>query len=293
MTEEDLVAYSVGTEFAWLNFVSSSSSKTVAEKFKTKPNSIFVIDNKTECKWSPKSIEAFSAFEHEREYIYPCGAQFRVTRVEQQDKVTYIHLDLINKLDPTPLRSVFEETASKTELDVRSIQQGIKDFEKEYYQLKQIQDSVNDNRFEMHRNENYQYVVEQKRIEHEPLPKGVLTYCCIRCNTVCHDPCSEECGLICRVAILDNQCTVCSAKCLWSMHRKNPFRMRTVIERKAKINESMKSKYVSAETDYTENKAMMDRLVYALEDERSNLNKLMRNVNENVSLLESVLEMNT
>ena len=142
MSEEDLVAYSVGTKFAWLNFVSSSSSKKVVEKFKTKPNSIFVIDNKTECKWSPKSIEAFSAFQHEREYIYPCGARFRITRVEQQDKVTYIHLDLINKVDPTPLRSVFEETASKTELDVRSIQQGIKDFEKEYYPLKQIQDSL-------------------------------------------------------------------------------------------------------------------------------------------------------
>ena len=293
MTEEDLDTYSVGTEFAWLSFVSSSSSKKIAEKFKTKPNSIFVIDNKTECKWSPKSIEAFSALEHEKEYIYPCGAQFRITRVEQQDKVTYIHLDLINKVDPTPLRSVFEETASKTELDVRSIQQGIKDFEKEYYQLKQIQDSVNENRIEMHNNDNYQLVKEEERIEEEPLPKGVFIYFCIWCKTVCHDPCSEECGNICRVAILDNQCTVCSAKCPWSLHKKNPFRMRTVIERKAKINESMKSKYVSAETDYTENKAMMDRLVYALEDERSNLNTLMRNVNENVSLLESVLEMNT
>ena len=293
LTGDDLDTYSVGTEFAWLNFVSSSSSKRVAEKFKTKPNSIFVIDNKTECKWSPKSIEAYSAHEREREYIYPCGAQFRVTHVEQQDKVTFIHLDLINKVDARPLRSVFEETVSKTELDVLSIQQGIKDFEREYDQLKQIQDSVNANRIEMYNNDSYQLVKEEERMEEEPLPRGVFIYSCIWCKTVCHDPCTERCGSICRVAIPDNQCTVCSAKCPWSLHKKTPFRMRTVKERKAKINEFMKSRYVSAETDHRENTSMMERLEYALEDERSNLDRLMRNVNENVSLLESVLEINT
>ena len=293
LTGEDLDTYSVGTEFAWLNFVSSSSSRRVAEKFKTKPNSIFVIDNKTECKWSPKSIEALSAHEREREYMYPCGAQFRVTRVEQQDKVTYIHLELINKVDPTPLRSVFEETVSKTELDILSIQQGIKDFDREYNQLKLIQDSMTTNRVEMYNNDNYQLVKEEERMEQEPLPKGVFIYSCIWCKTVCHDPCSEECGSICRVAILDNQCTVCLAKCPWSLHKKTPFRMRIVKNSKTKINEYTKSRYVSAETDYKENKTLMEKLEYALEDERSNLDKLMRNVNENVSLLESVLETNT
>ena len=293
LTEEDLDTYSVGTEFAWLNFVSSSSSKRVAEKFKTKPNSIFVIDNKTECKWSPKSIEAFSVHEREKEYIYPCGAQFRVTRVEHQDTVTYVHLELINKVDLTPLRSVFEETVSRTELDLLSIQQGIKDFEREYDQLKQIQDSVNSNRIEMYNNDNFQLEKEEERMEEEPLPKGVFIYSCTWCKTVCHDPCSEECGSICRVAIPDNQCTVCSAKCPWSLHKKTPFRMRIVKESKTKINESMKRRYVSAETEYRENKAMMDRLEYALEDERSNLDKLMRNVKQNVSVLESVLEINT
>ena len=64
--------------------------------------------------------------------------------------------------------------------------------------------------------------------------------------------------VICRVAIPDNQCTVCSAKCPWSFHKKTPFRMRIVKEGKTKINESMKRRYVSAETDYRENKVYYD-----------------------------------
>ena len=89
--------YSVGKEFGWLNFVSSTSEKKEAESFTKKDAEklIFEIDNTTECSWSPKAIFELSAYAKEKEYIYPCGAQFRVTGVSPDDS-RYIYLELVD-----------------------------------------------------------------------------------------------------------------------------------------------------------------------------------------------------
>ena len=125
IAKEDLDKYSVGTEFAWLAFVSSSKDQKVANKF---GNSLFIFDNKQQCKWSPKSIENVSKFKKEKEYLYPCGAQFKVTNVETVDNKTHIYLELISTVDPTPPRSLFDETVEAIKKDIETVDQKVKQF---------------------------------------------------------------------------------------------------------------------------------------------------------------------
>ena len=79
LKESEIQRYSKGKEFSWLSFTSSSSKKK--ESFSE--NCMFVIDNSQSCVWSPRGISSFSAYQAELEYLYPCGAQFRVTKVEK------------------------------------------------------------------------------------------------------------------------------------------------------------------------------------------------------------------
>ena len=292
LDKSELNDYSVGTEFAWLNFVSSSSDRKVAQRFgknKDKLKSLFIFDNKRQCKWSPKSIEKISNHEREKEYLYPCGAQFRVTKVETVGEFTHIYLELICVVDPTPLRSLFDETVARTEENIETIKEESKQFDKDLSQLKDIVETANTNQIEMYNNDNYETHSDKEKPEKVELPKGVFIYSCIWCKTVCHDPCSQECGNICRVVISDNQCTVCSAKCSWSLHKKYPFKTKLVTERRTKINENMKKRYVSAETDYRESKASIENLSYTMEDAMSDMNSKLGELKDNISVLEFML----
>ena len=82
LSVDDLKKYSVGTQFVWLNFVSSSLSRSVAESFAT--NVIFEISNNTSGAelWRPRNVIAHSAVPDEEETVYPAGAEFEVTSVE-------------------------------------------------------------------------------------------------------------------------------------------------------------------------------------------------------------------
>ena len=292
LDEKELNDYSVGIEFAWLNFVSSSSDKKVAQRFgknKDKLKSLFIFDNKIQCKWSPKSIEKISNHEREKEYLYPCGAQFKVTKVETMGEFIHIYLELICVVDSTPLRSLFDETVARTENNIETIKEESKQFEKDLSQLKYIVQTAKDNQIEMHNNDSYEVHNDEEKTERVELPKGVFIYSCIWCKTVCHDPCSQECGDICRVAISDDQCTVCSAKCPWSLHKKYPFRTELVTKRKTKINESMKRRYVSAATECVESKVSIENLSYTMEDTMASMNSKLGEIKENISVLEFML----
>ena len=157
LDKSELNDYSVGTEFAWLNFVSSSSDRKVAQRFgknKDKLKSLFIFDNKRQCKWSPKSIEKISNHEREKEYLYPCGAQFRVTKVETVGEFTHIYLELICVVDPTPLRSLFDETVARTEENIETVKEESKQFDKDLSQLKDIIKTANGKNVELENNEN-------------------------------------------------------------------------------------------------------------------------------------------
>ena len=138
---KELNDYSVGIEFAWLNFVSSSSDRKVAQRFvtnKDKFKCLFIFDNKRQCKWSPRSIEKISNHEREKEYLYPCGAQFKVIKVETVSEFRHIYLELICVVDSTPLRSLFEETVARTEKNIQTIKEEAEQFDRDLTQLKEF-----------------------------------------------------------------------------------------------------------------------------------------------------------
>ena len=172
LNEKQLNDYSVGIEFAWLNFVSSSSDKKVAQRFgknKDKFKSLFIFDNKRQCKWSPKSIEKISNHEREKEYLYPCGAQFKVTKVETMGEFIHIYIELICVVDSTPLRSLFDETVARTEKNIETIKEESKQFEKDLSQLKYFIEIAKGKDVQMETNEN----TESNKAQIEKLNKAM------------------------------------------------------------------------------------------------------------------------
>ena len=163
IAEDILERYKVGTEFAWVTFVSSSSEKTVAKRFgkgKDKNgNTLFIFDNKTLCKWSPKSIENSSQLKDEKEYLYPSGAQFRVTKVEKDGDFNHIYLKLLNTIDPSDPRKLFDETVKRTEQNIENIKEKLTKFNKYACQLT---DTANNKDSEMLVNKNLETVMNEE-----------------------------------------------------------------------------------------------------------------------------------
>ena len=100
LSDDDLKKYSVGTQFVWLNFVSSSVDRSVAKAFAV--NTIFEISNNTPGAelWRPRDIIAHSKYPNEKEALYPAGAEFEVTSrsFEQRSGMNVIKLKLKNPI---------------------------------------------------------------------------------------------------------------------------------------------------------------------------------------------------
>ena len=97
LSAEDLKKYTVGTQFVWLSFVSSSYEWSVASRF---GNTVFEFSNNTQGAelWRPREISRFSASPGEREALYPVGAEFEVTYCSKQWGKNVIKLKLKNPL---------------------------------------------------------------------------------------------------------------------------------------------------------------------------------------------------
>ena len=100
LSENDLKKYSVGTQFVWLSFVSSSLNRDVAEGFLVgkKNPTIFEIFNgaKDVEYWRPRLISEYSAYKTEDEALYPAGAEFKIISKEKENAITTIKLELKN-----------------------------------------------------------------------------------------------------------------------------------------------------------------------------------------------------
>ena len=239
--------YSVGTEFAWLNFVSSSNDKRVAtERFiqskishyvenllkhlnvnwlnprlssGTFINCIFIIDNSLKCKWSPKSIADFSEFKDEKEYLYPCGAQFRVTKVDKTGYPTYIYLTLICPVDPTAPRSLFNEVKLRAEFNILKVASELDEFNIVLDQLRQIIDEILGYKMMLNivlrkNNQSYCQVgsISNPKVlnqEFQQIPSILLRHC----NNPCHDPSYDHSSKLCSFATSDYYCIACQCQC--------------------------------------------------------------------------------
>ena len=100
----DLEQYAKGTQFVWLNFVSTSLDESVAEGFAG--NTLFEISNNTPgpaAAWRPRdltnSLHDLHEYPHEKEALYPAGAEFKVTDKYLDASGKYrIKLQLMNPL---------------------------------------------------------------------------------------------------------------------------------------------------------------------------------------------------
>ena len=89
LTPQDVTELVKDYEFVSLNFMSCSRRED-SPKYE-KAECMFVIDNSAKCLWSPKLIGKFSAKADETEYLYPCGARFKVV----SSAPNYINMKLI------------------------------------------------------------------------------------------------------------------------------------------------------------------------------------------------------
>ena len=151
----DIKKYSKGKEFAWLSFTSSSSKKK--ESFYE--NCMFVIDNSQSCVWSPRGISSFSEYQAELEYLYPCGAQFRVTKVEKVNGKTQIHMELICKTEPRQLLSII---ASNFEIQAEGIKAAIATLIKKRKEFENRKGKLS---AEIKKYQNYENVDEMRIVE--------------------------------------------------------------------------------------------------------------------------------
>lgn len=99
-TVSDIAKYSVGTEFVWVQFTSSSTNRTVSEDFYM-GNVLFIFDNSKITSWRPKDISPYSYDRSHQEALFPSGAMFRVTSKEtfvyKGKSSTAIMVQLINR----------------------------------------------------------------------------------------------------------------------------------------------------------------------------------------------------
>ena len=112
--------YTVGREFAWLSFTSSSSNESEARRF-AKNSCMFIIDNSQICIWSPKGIGKISEHPAEYEYLYPCGAQFKVMDVKEENGLRKIYLKLICRTEPRQFMHIVCINLEKKAKEVREL----------------------------------------------------------------------------------------------------------------------------------------------------------------------------
>lgn len=105
LSSSDLNQYAKGTQFVWLNFVSTSLDMSAAIGFAG--NTLFEIANDTTglaSAWRPRNLSHplhdIHEYPHEKEALYPAGAEFEVTEnfYDTSLRMNRIKLELLNPL---------------------------------------------------------------------------------------------------------------------------------------------------------------------------------------------------
>ena len=318
---EQFDRYTVGTEFAWINFVSSTNIKSVAERFVQEPaplssssiksmlkklkllstspdqsvSCIFIIDNSLNCKWSPKSIAEFSQFKNESEYLYPCGAQFRVTKVDKSESQMHIYLELICPIDSTPLRSLFEETKARAESGILTLESHLDEFQTDVEELRVAVDIALDHKSGMvELKTNSRFRLYWEKIE-ENIAIDLSGYFCKCCDTYCHEICDSQCfnddfnRKVCNFSISSDHCTVCPGKCHHSQHAAKSLSAEYVQERANQdCSESLNCALI--ERDFNDLIKIITPLSSKLQEEKSELDSTLDSVNSRIYEFQTILQ---
>lgn len=71
---------------------------------------------------------------------------------------------------------------------------------------------------------------------------------CIDCNITCHENCSraDDADKHLCSAMSNGYCTVCTGKCIWSVHKNARYILKYTVEKDKKTYKDMKQKYEEA-----------------------------------------------
>ena len=224
--QREIEAYWVGREIAWLSFM-SCSERNISQDFIG--NCWFQIDNSVQCVWSPKLI---GDTEGGHEYLYPCGAQFRVTKVERIGVKVCVDLKLICPIKHESilvtgilykeLKSVMSNVVECVKVQNQKMLAQFDNYKTEsekLFELKREIDTLSD-----------KFVETIKVTKREVLmAAGKLAYNCNECKHTCHAPCGDMERGMCPSAISGNvgSCQVCPGQCHYTSHQRNTFRIET------------------------------------------------------------------
>ena len=287
----------VGYKFCWLSFTSSSSDK----KHSFSGNCKFIFNNDTKCPWSPKGIEKISKLPKEREYLYPSGAQFQVTKFEKNGFTNEIHLKLIHS--PVAIKFtqlIYDKKNSYFETLVGK-------FRETYYtpvivEQKQLVDEESKKLHALHREkkrlERFTTEVAEKRTTDVKLPKGQYAYHCRDCNTTCDYPCPEKHMFMgrCELCIprAEGVCSKCQGGCHFGRHHRVTYKTEVEFSLRTVVDRDMRAKHAVAVAKYDAQKVCYSNVNTKYTNSIAKLPKatnLVGNMQKSIQGLEEILSV--
>eukprot|EP00800_Vazella_pourtalesii_P012353 TRINITY_DN2916_c0_g1_i1.p1 TRINITY_DN2916_c0_g1~~TRINITY_DN2916_c0_g1_i1.p1 ORF type:complete len:637 (-),score=78.44 TRINITY_DN2916_c0_g1_i1:200-1888(-) len=292
LSDKDRRQYTVGSKFAWLSFSSSSSDRNRAFS-----GCKIFIDNATESPWSPRGIEAIAAYSSEREYLYPCGAQFEVTKLETIHNQNVIHLKLINlQADLQPIQLKYE----KEKLNYDTLVNQYNQIYPPIFEEKKLIDTASKELHTLHilveNSKRFENEVIENRSRKVDLAKGTKSYHCRDCNTTCDYPCPESHMVLgrCEFCIprAEGACTKCQGRCHFTKHSRVGYRIDVELVKRKVVDEAMQAKHAAAvaefqskDNEYRTMKARLERDFARLPKGNQLVEDMQKSIREQTNIL--------
>ena len=88
-----------GAQIMFTDFLTASMCRVTGKSFVGLDGTLLKFDNTAGTPYRPKSITKFSSSTEDKECVYPIGAEFKVTRVDDSHSYRIVHLELLPKED--------------------------------------------------------------------------------------------------------------------------------------------------------------------------------------------------
>ncbi|XP_059380169.1 uncharacterized protein LOC132115787 [Carassius carassius] len=154
-------------------------------------------------------------------------------------------LDTIKPKSLEMTRDVIEKR-ERLEANVSNIRERVKMMEKKQIELKQTQEALEKNKQDVIAKKNFEYEVEvpYKEIVDIDTSLASKALCCVFCEENCHYPgCWWVANLAWCEVMKNDYCTVCTNKCHYSKHVKQPKIYQIKTKKEKRFYEGLKKKY--------------------------------------------------
>ena len=233
IAQKEIDTYKAGKEFSWLAFV-SCTTQSLPEEFDG--NCVFQIINGPECQWSPGHVG-------NNKYVYPCGTQFQVERVEKRGVKMWIYLRLMPQNNNPVLYSKLKSILAKSADRIKAKYSQMLSHHKKYVKESKL-------KFDLSREQQIRNQTRKIDKREILLKTGKFAYNCSVCKETCHVECNDMKIGLC-VSVIDGDtggCKMCMGKCHYSKHHRQNFKIE-ITERENEIEVIDTSKLQQIELD--------------------------------------------